>query len=769
MKKTLSNGERLFHLLADLSPDLLAEVMPEVTSPDPSPAPLLYSPKQHVRRICRAIAVYAACVLLLLGAIFYLPKLFDQFHHLFSDPPVTSVPVPPDQPSEYPADYYRTDLIWANEKHDPRRENAIVGQYHTIDFDFTDDESAVYAIYVVSFNGKYISYTKDFKYSGADFEGLNISSQDHYRIKEDDLAHYYAGTRVQIEAYFNYLEEHYTSGEDNKRFHIRLAYQTITPAILDGSWNTEPLRPSRITGFENTIPYPALRNCLSGSTPTPIIPPDATEISFTINTKKHGDSYTAFTHTLLYSAEKPDLAVLINGTWYDLPWKADASSTVTKMEVLKNDSVSVTLSFDGFLLGDLPTGQYRFRLPFEATHTQSGTPTSHGEQTITILFMVSTGDDCIPSDATQGLAYTLLEDGTYSVSASGFLSASDIVIPSVFNHIPVTAIGQNGFSFLESITSVQLPDTMRTIGASAFRWCISMKTINLPDSITTIGTEAFSSCQSLTKIAIPPSVARLEYGVFNDCHGAAVITIPDSVTHIGEQAFHNCYNLTRLTIPASVQYIEKDAFRSCAKLGSITFADPTNWLSSAGPMDVSSPADNATWLVHTAGVLTRGTPQDYYEAPRWSMSDANWNASYDDLEGLQSHYQWIEDYINGNPIIPQWTTEKNQLFYCFYGIADDPENLQEFQRMMVITGYEDENVKVEGHFYVHPSLHLRQDTKITYAQTEHSGIRRTYTIRLNEVVLADVTIWGINPEYDETNQFHLPAMEEIIGVLTRLY
>ena len=107
----------------------------------------------------------------------------------------------------------------------------------------------------------------------------------------------------------------------------------------------------------------------------------------------------------------------------------------------------------------------------------------------------------------------------------------------------VTNIGDEAFSWCRSLTSIKIPNSVTNIGDEAFHECESLKSINIPDSVTNIGNEAFSWCNSLTSIKIPNSVTNIGDGTFNECTSLTNINIPDSVTNIGDEAFNGCNNL----------------------------------------------------------------------------------------------------------------------------------------------------------------------------------------------------------------------------------
>lgn len=55
-------------------------------------------------------------------------------------------------------------------------------------------------------------------------------------------------------------------------------------------------------------------------------------------------------------------------------------------------------------------------------------------------------------------------------------------------------------SFVESIETINLPDSLTSIGDWAFSECSSLTSVTIPDSVTSIGLNAFSGCSSLTSV-----------------------------------------------------------------------------------------------------------------------------------------------------------------------------------------------------------------------------------------------------------------------------
>ena len=161
----------------------------------------------------------------------------------------------------------------------------------------------------------------------------------------------------------------------------------------------------------------------------------------------------------------------------------------------------------------------------------------------------------------------------YSVIGLGSFSGEELVIPSTHNGIPVTSIGYCAFEYCDSLTSVEIPDSVTTIGNGAFSFCSSLTSVEIGDSVTTIGNGAFYNCTSLTSVVIPDSVTTIGDEAFAYCYSLTSIVIPDSVTTIGNGAFYECDSLTSLVIPDSVTTIGERAFSECDSLTSLVIGN----------------------------------------------------------------------------------------------------------------------------------------------------------------------------------------------------
>ena len=96
--------------------------------------------------------------------------------------------------------------------------------------------------------------------------------------------------------------------------------------------------------------------------------------------------------------------------------------------------------------------------------------------------------------------------------------AGDVVIPEIYNEIPVVKIGFQAFS-KTAISSVHIPNTVTSIGMQAFAYCPNLKqvTFDQNSSLEIIEPIAFSGCHNLTYIKLPDSLHVIEHLAFNNC------------------------------------------------------------------------------------------------------------------------------------------------------------------------------------------------------------------------------------------------------------
>ena len=88
-------------------------------------------------------------------------------------------------------------------------------------------------------------------------------------------------------------------------------------------------------------------------------------------------------------------------------------------------------------------------------------------------------------------------------------------------------------------TSYTVPNSVTSIGVDAFSWS-DLSSIVIPDSVKTIQDFAFMDCSLLRTIEIPNGVKAIAFSTFFECTALESIKIPNSVVSIGEMAFDSC-------------------------------------------------------------------------------------------------------------------------------------------------------------------------------------------------------------------------------------
>lgn len=126
---------------------------------------------------------------------------------------------------------------------------------------------------------------------------------------------------------------------------------------------------------------------------------------------------------------------------------------------------------------------------------------------------------------TSGLVFRPNEELTeYKVVGYNGTSSS-VIIPRIYNHLPVKEISNQAFKDNTIIENVTLNEGLVKIGNSAFQSTI-VKSINIPSTVTSIGTAAFYLNDSLDFIYIPSSVKSLGDKALE---GVKIIMLEDSL------------------------------------------------------------------------------------------------------------------------------------------------------------------------------------------------------------------------------------------------
>ena len=152
-------------------------------------------------------------------------------------------------------------------------------------------------------------------------------------------------------------------------------------------------------------------------------------------------------------------------------------------------------------------------------------------------------------------------------------------------------MGDGAFSGCESLSNIELPESLQTIGTLCFYGCYKLSTIKVNPANTYLATDGkaiFNKDKTVLYTAIPvtsynvPSTVReLKHHAFSNQKDMTSITLPEGLVNIGREAFEFCSKLEQLVIPSTVDSIGMYAFHDCSALQQINIPQSIKYLAEA--------------------------------------------------------------------------------------------------------------------------------------------------------------------------------------------
>ncbi len=169
---------------------------------------------------------------------------------------------------------------------------------------------------------------------------------------------------------------------------------------------------------------------------------------------------------------------------------------------------------------------------------------------------------CLQEKPAEHLSYTKNTTlDAYTVTGIGTVTALDIVIPAIYNDLPVTGIGDEAFRNCNDLTSITIPDSVTHISKSAFSNCLAV--IQTENGVSYVDKWVIGCDTSSASVVLRDNTVGIANFAFENCGELTSVTIGNHVRTIGENAFQGCSRLTDVTIPASITSIGKNAFSGC--------------------------------------------------------------------------------------------------------------------------------------------------------------------------------------------------------------
>lgn len=181
--------------------------------------------------------------------------------------------------------------------------------------------------------------------------------------------------------------------------------------------------------------------------------------------------------------------------------------------------------------------------------------------------------------------------GNYSYYVKGNTTLQTVIIPKSVTEIQYAAFDNcqalanvsfasgsrlktiDGCAFRNvKISTIALPNTVKTIGQRAFTECKTLSEIAIPDSVTEMGIATFAYCDRLSKVTLGKGLQELKEYTFISDTSLQKIQIPSNIKTIGNYTFESS-GLTEITIPDSVTTLGKGVFYTCPQLKTAWIGD----------------------------------------------------------------------------------------------------------------------------------------------------------------------------------------------------
>ena len=276
------------------------------------------------------------------------------------------------------------------------------------------------------------------------------------------------------------------------------------------------------------------------------------------------------------------------------------------VNVTTTDDASV-LKVDKLFWGYLKSGQQ-----------YSGYTFTNVELTVDFNVFTAAVEGGEPEDPTaptiSGITYLLSEEeGTAQVTGCDD-SLTNLAIPETITlgdkTYTVTSVAENAFLNNKTVTSITIPETMKSVAKDAFRnmsglqtlytedlaaWCgiefenglanpiynlcsnsnetkwgkflvtnvndantADFTNLTIPEGVTTM-TRSFYGYKALKSVTLPSTLTTLGDQTFSSCNGLTEVVVPEGVTTIGS-AFFSCENLKSVTLPSTLETLGNNAF-----------------------------------------------------------------------------------------------------------------------------------------------------------------------------------------------------------------
>lgn len=286
---------------------------------------------------------------------------------------------------------------------------------------------------------------------------------------------------------------------------------------------------------------------------------------------------------------------------------------------------------------------------------------------------------CVSNVPSQGLSFALNEEASaYTVTGMGECTDTNLILPSTYNGLPVTAIHSYAFLGCSKILRVLIPESITEIGQNAFLGANRLTEVcNLSALNINVGSSAYGGIAahalwvSNTAAEISRFVVTQDEYLFYDTGNAAhliaylgqepqlvlpdsyqgktyyiqdyalsqygflqSVTLPDFMDVVPIGLLSDCGALVRVMLPDGVTTIGESAFSGCSALSEIVLPDSVNSIGTGAFSDCKSLVE--LHLPDSVSIIAKETFENCSSLARLSIPDGVTSIGWSAFSGCSS-------------------------------------------------------------------------------------------------------------------------------------
>ena len=211
-----------------------------------------------------------------------------------------------------------------------------------------------------------------------------------------------------------------------------------------------------------------------------------------------------------------------------------------------------------------------------------------------------------------------------------------------------------------AISSVTLPETVKSIGVAAFKECSALTICQFPSSLESIGEQAFSYT-NLSSAYIPSTVGQY---AFLECSNLSTLSFSPDIETITTGCCKNCTSLTNIDLKdTKLKRVQNYAFSGCSGITTMIFPDTLEAFSGSS-------------ILHTSvSSLTFYSPYEPSMLGEFASTIPSSGTLY---HPQNSYYDTVKSYLPSGWTEEELDVDADAYLECYYYIESGPTYLNAF-------------------------------------------------------------------------------------------